>query len=252
MNDPEPHQPSRIDQINTRWTLIQRAHGAAPASIAEARNELVLRYAGAIRKYVGAITRNEEDSDELAQDVVVRLLKGDFAGADPARGRFRDFLKVAIRNMARNFWDKKNRRAAADYDLEQHDDVAAEEPAWVDAWSNHTLQSVWGRLSELEQQSRGGHWYSALKLRTEFPDDSSEQLADKLSQQLGKPVRADAFRQTIRRARVRFAELLVEVIADGVNQPDGDRIEDELIALGLLEHIRGVLPDNWKAAMFSD
>ncbi len=91
----------RIDAISTRWSLLRIAHGTHPDT-SKARQMLVLRYASAVRKYVGAIVRKGEDADELAQDVVLRLMRGDFAGADPTKGRFRDFLKMAVRNMIHN------------------------------------------------------------------------------------------------------------------------------------------------------
>lgn len=39
------------------------------------------------------------NADELSRDVVMKLLRGGFAGADPGRGRFRDLPKVAVRNQ---------------------------------------------------------------------------------------------------------------------------------------------------------
>ena len=42
----------------------------------DARNMLVMRYSPAIRSYVRAMTKNDEEADELSQDVVV---------ADPQR-----------------------------------------------------------------------------------------------------------------------------------------------------------------------
>ena len=36
---------------------------------------------------------------------------------------------------------------------------------------------------------------------------------------------------------MKFAELLVDEIADGLQQPTADDIEDELVALGLIEYV---------------
>src|SRR2546430_1665631 len=106
-NDPAKPR-GRLEDIPTRWSLLRLA--TEPATQAgPARKALVLRYAGAIRGYVGAMTPDSADADELAQDIVVRLLRGDFAGADPARGRFRDLLKVSVRNQVRTFLSKKSR-----------------------------------------------------------------------------------------------------------------------------------------------
>lgn len=92
-------QPARLEDINTRWSLLRLAHQSAVSQAGPARETLVLAYARAIRSYVGAIVRDSGDADELAQEVLVRILRGDFSGADPRRGRFRDLLKVAVRNQ---------------------------------------------------------------------------------------------------------------------------------------------------------
>src|SRR5262245_48930499 len=93
--------PSRLDAMSTRWSLLRRAHEDSTASAKDARNALVMRYSAAIRRYVGAIMRDDATADEVAQDVIVRMLQGNFAGANADRGRFRDFLKTAIRNTVK-------------------------------------------------------------------------------------------------------------------------------------------------------
>jgi RNA polymerase sigma-70 factor (ECF subfamily) len=245
--DPAEFAAVRLDQIQTRWSVLRRAHASATLSGDSARHFLVVRYGPAVRTYVGAILRNPHDADELAQDVVLRLLRGDFARADPDRGRFRDLLKTAIRNMVRNHADKAGRRQGVDYDLTQAAQPANEDadPAWDEAWRANLLDLAMAGLQEYEQTHPGSVTYSVLKLRTDFPDAPVEDLAARLAGKTGKPVRADAFRQQLRRARVRFAEHLIREVADGLDDPAPARVQDELAALGLLEMIRDFLPPGW-------
>ena len=242
--------PSRLDAIATRWSLVRAAHASGkPEDAAAARQALVLRYARAIRRYVGGIAKNTEDADELAQDVVVRLLNGDFAGADPNRGRFRDLIRTAVRNMVRKHWAKTNRRRPADYDtdlLPAADDRADTE--WDGAWQQNVLDHAWTALKEYERDNPGTRAHTVLKLRTDFPDDTSDQLAERLASKVGTPVRPDACRQMLRRARVRFAALLIEEVQMGLADPAPDRVTDELAALGLLEHVRDFLPADWSSS----
>ena len=49
----------------------------------------------------------------------------------------------------------------------------------------------------------------------------------------------------MRRRRVRFAEYVVEEVANGLESANPPRIQDELIAVGLYEHIKDVLPESW-------
>ena len=85
-----------------------------------------------------------------------------------------------------------------------------------------------------------------LRLRAAFPDASSEDLAERLSEKTKKSVTPEAARQQLRRARVKFAELLIEEIADGLEDASPDDVEEELAALGLMDYIRDLLPADWK------
>jgi hypothetical protein len=202
-----------------------------------------MRYSPAIRSYVRAMTRDEDQADDITQDVMVRLLQGDFAGADPSKGRFRDLLKTAVRNMTRNMWAKQRVRKTVDYDITQVERVEAEpdESLWEEKWRKQLLDLAWGQLREYQATHPGSVAYTILKLRTDFPDDSSDDLARRMIESVGKPVRADQARQQLRRARVRFAEFLVAEVADGVAAATPEQIEEELGHVGLLDLIRDVL-----------
>ena len=239
---------SRLDAIATRWTLVRDAHAAGrPQDAAVARQALVLRYARSVRRYVGAMVKNADDADELAQEVVVRLLKGDFAGADPDRGRFRDLLKTAVRNMVHNHWAKANRRRPAAVDLDAVATDDRPDADWLGAWQQNVLDHAWSALKDHERTHPGHPAHALLRLRAEFPDDTSDQLAARLSAKTGTPVRADACRQMLRRARLRFATLLVDEVELGLADPTPDRVQEELAALGLLDHVREFMPDDWTA-----
>ena len=177
-----------------------------------------------------------------------RILKGDFAGADPDRGRFRDLLKVAVRNMVRNHWDKQNRRRPVDLDVGDAEKGAEdpEQDPWLEGWRNNLLSIAWSKMEEYQSANPTSIAYTVLRLRAEHPGDDSKQLAEKLSEAVGRTIKPDTTRQQLRRARLRFAEMLVEEIADGLDQPDQTRVQEELISLGLYEHIKDALPDDWK------
>ncbi len=182
--------PSRLDEITTRWSLLRAAHDASGISAHEARNALVLRYMPAVRRYVGAMLSSSQEADDVTQDLVVRFLAGDFAGADPQRGRFRDLLKVAVRNMVRSHWawEKRRRGVALDIDRVPADEDDSDQ-CWAVEWRQSVLDLVWKALEQHQQARPGSMAFTLLRLRTAYPDDSSDQLAARLSEQTGQALR---------------------------------------------------------------
>jgi DNA-directed RNA polymerase specialized sigma24 family protein len=248
--NPSP-PPTRLDQIETNWSLLRLAHQNSVTAAGVARNALVLRYAGALRKYVGILIRQEQDADEVAQEMQLRLLRGDFAGANPERGRFRDLLAVAARNMVRTYWTRKQRHQGEVLDVQQIIVPDEEMPNLGDeeliaTWRRSMLDLTWSALEEYQRTHRGSIAWTLLRLRSDYPDDDSEQLAARLSKVLGRTYRADAVRQQLRRARLRFAEMLLEEIARSLDNPTPERVEEELIELGLMDYVRDLLPPDWR------
>jgi RNA polymerase sigma factor (sigma-70 family) len=225
---------SRLEAISTRWSLLRQARASGLEISGEARRALVLRYRPAVLSYVKALLRGSQDADDVAQNVMLRLLEGDFAGADPSRGRFRDLLKTAIRNMVRNHWSREKRRKTVDFDVSEVG-TQADNREWLESWRAGVMDLAWKALQQEQRRRPDSLIYTTLRLRAEHPEDSSEQLAERLSKKTGKPVRADAFRQQLRRSRMRFTDVLIAEIAAGLADPTPESIAEELGDLGLLE-----------------
>ena len=62
-----------------------------------------------------------------------------------------------------------------------------------------------------------------------------------LSAAIGKSWTAAGVRQTLHRAREKYADLLLDEVAHSLENPTVERIEQELDDLGLLEHCRPAL-----------
>jgi len=96
----------------TCWSQVgPGAAGGGDGVTDRALERLASRYWRPIRDWLSAELRLERDAAaELTQDFFVWVIESDFLKkADPERGRFRAFLKVALRNYARD----ANRRATA-------------------------------------------------------------------------------------------------------------------------------------------
>ena len=91
----------------TIWSEVRPRAGERSAAL----EVLARRYQAPAEAFLrAALGLSAEEARELFQDFFVRVLEGDFLErADPARGRFRAFLKVALRR----FWTDELRRRAA-------------------------------------------------------------------------------------------------------------------------------------------
>lgn len=247
MSSEQSSNDQRLDQIETQWSLLRLAHQPISVANTQARQRVLLKYNRAIRAYTGALLQDENDADEVAQDVLIKLLQGNFSGADPSKGRFRDFLKVAVKNTVRSFWSQKQRRSALSLDQNQFaEPISGEESVLDPTWKNTLLELAMSGLEKFEQSHTGCHYFTILKLRTSSPEASSAELAELASKQLGKSISAEVIRQQLRRGRLRLAQMLVEEVAQSLNQPTPDAVEQELIELGLMDYVRPFLPDDWR------
>jgi RNA polymerase sigma-70 factor (ECF subfamily) len=95
----------------TCWSRLGVEAGAHAADARAALETLAQSYAGPIEAYLRqALRRSREDARDLAQDFFLWMIETDFlAKADPARGRFRAFIKVALRNYVT---DEDRKRSA--------------------------------------------------------------------------------------------------------------------------------------------
>ncbi len=240
--------PEQFQAIQTQWSLVDRAHRGSATSIGPARNALALRYRKAIRSYLGALLKDDSAADELAQDAIVRLLSGEFAAAAPEKGRFRNFLKVAVHNMARSYWEKRKRSATVAVDPSHLSDSHSHEAetCWMDDWRGTLLQAAWDQLKEYDRTHPGSLYYTLFKLRSESPAARSEELADRLSKKAGQKVTGAAVRQSMRRARFLFAQYLVGEVAQSLDQPTPETVEEELAELGLIKYVSDFMPADWR------
>lgn len=234
---PDNQPADRISRISTNWGQMFQAHGGAGDSAAEARRALVRRYCGAVYRYLLAAVRDEAAADELSQEFALRFLRGDFQNADPGRGRFRDFLKTALYHL---IVDHRRREQARPRPLPSGSAlIPAAAPAEADMdreflaqWRGELLARTWEALAASEARDRH-QYHIVLRARAESPGLSVQELAARLSERLGRPITEAALRQTLHRAREKFAELLRKETARSLETDDPDRLADELIVLGL-------------------
>ena len=79
------------------------------------------------------------------------------------------------------------------------------------------------------------------------PQVAEAVLAARVSERTGQPLKADAFRKQLSRARRFFAGLLIDEVAQGLQERTPERVEEELVDLGLMPFVRDFLPPDWRS-----
>jgi RNA polymerase sigma-70 factor (ECF subfamily) len=238
-------EPNHLSRISTCWSLVFDAHRGQADAATKAQQELVQRYCGAIYRYLLAVVRDVDTADDLSQEFALRLVRGDFRRADPGQGRFRDFVKTSLYHLIVDYQRRKQRRRHEALP-EDAPDVAKDAPdlpsdqEFLARWREELLNRAWDSLAALERET-GQPFNTILRFRAENPEVRSGDMAKRLQGQLGKPLTDVGIRQTLHRARDKFADLLLEEVARSLETDDADRLEQELIDLDLLSYCRTAL-----------
>lgn len=220
-----------LDQITTRWSQI-----CDPV-------RFVMRYSQAIRAYLAAIFRDEEAAEEACQEFLAKFLGRGLESAVPDRGRFRDYLKISVRNTALAILRRKQEKPVDPAILETLATDTADN-AWIQEWQRVVLDKAWRQLEQHERTSPQGMHFTALTLAVDFPNETSEQLAVRATDQLQRPVNAAAFRKQLSRARQHFAQLIVEEVSQTLSSDVHRDLGEELAELGLLPYVKGQLAND--------
>jgi DNA-directed RNA polymerase specialized sigma24 family protein len=234
----------RLSLIPTMWSLVYVAHHGSVASASLAQQQLLDRYGDAVRRYLRKLLHNPDAVDEVFQEFAVRLVHGDLHGADPQRGRFRNFLKGVLFHLVADY--RKHRRrwpeplpegSAA---LVAHLEEVDSDRSFVESWCDELLARAWAALAEIEAGT-GQPYHAVLRFRADHPEMRAPQLAEHFTAQLGRPFTAAAVRQILHRAREKFAALLLDEVAHSLANPTDEQLAEELAELGLLDYCRPAL-----------
>jgi RNA polymerase sigma-70 factor (ECF subfamily) len=235
----EPRQS--LNDISTMWTVVGQAHHGSGNAVGAAQAELLQRYSRAIHRYLLGALHDAEAADELGQEFALRFLRGDFAKANPERGRFRDYVKGVLSKLIADHYRRRGRVRRLPEDAPDPADCdPGHDRDFLEPWRDELMEHAWNALAE-EQERTGKPFYTVLQFRSKHPKLHSPQMAEQLSTQLGTQVTAVWVRQTLHRARDKFIDLLVHSVLETLARPTYDDLVDELGNLGLLKYCEPVL-----------
>ena len=234
----------RLSLISTPWSLVCRASHGPAEEMTSARQQLLERYGGAVERYLSKRLHDPEAADEVFQEFALQLVQGDLRGANPRRGRFRDFVKGTLFHLIADY--RKRQRhwpeplpgdGAA---LAANPEEVESDRQFVEGWCDELLARAWAALADSEARA-GQPLYAVLRFRADHPEMRSPHMAEQLTALLRRPFTAAGVRQILHRAREKFANLLLDEVTDSLENPTAELLEQELADLGLLDYCQPAL-----------
>lgn len=218
--------------LTTLWNEVLLA-GREPDSSAgrEALARLCENYWYPVYAYIRRRGASPEDAQDLAQGFFAHILtSGFFARADPAMGRFRNFLLGALRNFLATDHAKRNSQRSGgrrqkipiDAELAEHRLAAEASPendptrAFDRSWANALIAQAVTALEREHAAAGRQALFAALKeflQRTAAPGEY-----DTVSRELA--MSRGAVAAAVHRMNRRFGELVRKAVRETVATPD--------------------------------
>jgi RNA polymerase sigma-70 factor (ECF subfamily) len=239
-----PPQPSTNPLfVTTRWSVVLAARGGADAD--SALETLCRVYWYPLYAFVRSRGHASADAQDLTQGFFAQLLAHDYLrAAQPERGRFRTFLRMALQRFMANEWDRGQARKRGGGRVHVPIDTVIAEQRLRDEGRSQTPPDVgydrrWAlallddAAVRLEAEYRGaGKETEFAALKPHLTADRGEipyaEIAAALDTSEG------AARVAIHRMRRRFRECFRQAVADTVAGPDEvePEMREVLAALG--------------------
>jgi DNA-directed RNA polymerase specialized sigma24 family protein len=236
---------ARLSQLATQWSLVLQACRGTGDDARALQSEVLERYCGAIYRYALRILADPDLAAEACQEFALRFVRGDFQRANPAQGRFRDYVKVSVIHLIDEF-RRTRQRGGKTVPLDDRTATAAPDPGplaeaeFQALWRKELLNRAWDEMGR-RQSPTGPPYFAALRMKADQPDLVAAALAGRL-ESAGQGKYNDAgVRQVLHRARQIFADLLLDEIARSILSDDPADLDDELVELDLLIYCREAL-----------
>jgi len=225
----------------THWSVVLRAREASDETSTlvarEALEALCRTYWRPVFACIRTRAKDLGDAEDLTQEFFYRLLAGSYlTQIDPAKGRFRSFLSVAIQHFLSNALDRvRSQKRGGHVHFVSLEQFAEELRTEFEPRSNETPERVFER--------RWAMSFLAVvldRLRNECTEDGGRELFEilkpfltgdgrgavyaELAPKLG--LTEAALKMRVSRLRSRYAQLVREEVARTVNAPN--EVADEL------------------------
>ncbi len=244
----EPNPPSHISRILTNPNVLQN-----PASFFEV-------YQLPIRKFFLCLCGNAHDADEQFQEFALKFLSGAFDSFKPGKGRFRDYLKKALRNQVKRSYKLGKRFAVPipeDMDTADPDALEPIENAFreFDTVEGEQIKQLVEDDMRADEADRKNQFHSLLQFaigyqrqrlheytvsggRTKIPVTA---IVDFIKERFDVDVSTDTAKQRMCRAKSMYASKMIDEIAVRVTDPSHSAIREAARELGLAVYVESEL-----------
>lgn len=218
---------------STQWSQFLRGPAGDDATRKSSLQALALKYWKPVYYYIRLRwSKSNEDAKDLTQDFFLWMMETDFVGqADPQRGRFRSFVKVALEQYLRGEERKRRtQKRGGEHRILNLDGAAFEvpdpsEPAsgeiMDEAWKDELLARATGHLAESYRREGKETYFQVFR---EYYLRESDGLGhEELATKYGIPTTDVS--NYLTHAKRRFRAILKDLVAETVRGPDELREE---------------------------
>lgn len=227
----------------TRWTQVSTLRKAPDSPEGRrALEELCQTYWYPVYAFARRKGQAVADAQDLTQGFFAKILSaGFFENASSTEGRLRSYLLTSFTRHMADEWDKSQARKrgggveilSLDFDEGEqrylHEPTASSslEHGFDRAWARSILDQAGMALEE--ECAHDGKSRLFAELAPLITGNGEMEPYETISVRVG--ISPDALRQSVRRLRLRFRDLLRQTVADTLDTPDDAAIDDELRTL---------------------
>ena len=214
----------------TRWSVVLTAKNRELPESAQALETLCCAYWYPLYAFVRSSGWSPMDAQDLTQEFFTRLLEKNFLRVvEPEKGRFRTFLRIALKRFLANEWDRLRAvKRGGHFTQVAFDTAVAEERFVIDSSAPLPPDRLYDRQWALalldEATARLTREYAAAGKASEFA-----QLKAHLTAERGSipydciaatlQMSEGAVRVSVHRLRKRFREVFRDTVVDTVSSP---------------------------------
>jgi len=233
--------------VTTRWSVVLAAKDKGSPECGRALETLCRQYWYPLYAFVRGLGYSPHDAQDLTQEFFSRLLAREYLRVvEPEKGRFRTFLRMALRRFLASEWERSSaQKRGGGITFLPFDSLEAEErldtEAHVDLPPDRAYDRRWALTLLHEANVRLEREYAAAGKPEEFQVLKGHLTADRGAipyEQIANALDTSegAARVAVHRMRKRFREVFRAAVADTV--ANADEVEEEFLhVLGTLSHI---------------